>query len=269
MARTTRTRARADNWSDVESGDHDADRSPSDVESGARLSKIDDRPGDFAQLEKFMSLTTEDCTDLLYRRPGCLHAEPGHIIHMKDDEDSAINGRVLLVLQRLTQSLMCLGFCLHHPIFLCDHWRVYKAKNTPKRDRDSGLYCLEVHLRPFPETDEALAPRHGVTLNFQDIWNIETVSRTSRAAFLGRANESSLQRLSMKVQEKFCSGLNEAIPQPKVARPIRRARGGYRTAHVEMRQGATRRPLYDGESEDPARDGSQRKKQRYVTVRPK
>lgn len=214
--RAPRSRARSDDFSDTSSEDDDSGTSSTD-ELEMHISEEDDRHGKFVDLRYFMNITTEHTKALRYESPAKLQAEPGWIIHVKDNEDKVINGRMLLVLQNLTQSDMCLSFCLHTPTRYQNHWRVCKAGDAPKQTQIADLDVLEVYLAPFRPMSEYFAPNKDITLNLRDHWNIETsVSRTVRAAYIGRVQSDSLRKLSLEVQRTFCHYQNKAIPQKTI-----------------------------------------------------
>lgn len=172
------------------------------------------RDGKFRKLSEFMQVDDNDQSlHEGYKRIGFTNVRPGLIIHVSD-EKSRLDRRVMLVLRKSTMSFMCLTFCSHWPPPSPeDHWRVCEEGKAKAPGEDPKMQPLEIVLQPHGRASPKVSPEGGVTINIQDIWNVENEVNVK---VLGEATSSSLPSLAKAVKQRFCANLDEAVPQPDV-----------------------------------------------------
>ena len=170
------------------------------------------RDGKFRNLSEFMKVGKDDKSVREgYKAIGVTNIQPGHIIHVCD-EKSRLDRRVMLVLRRSTMSFTCLTFCAHFPPpGPEDHWRVCdegKAQESIEDPKLSKLQPLEVVLQPYGRASR-VSPEPDVTINIQDIWNVENEVNVK---VLGEVVGSSLPRLVKAIKTLFSQNLDGAVP---------------------------------------------------------
>lgn len=178
------------------------------------------RDGKFRDLSEFMEVdNNEKALWQGYKAIGITNIRPGLIIHISD-ERSRLDRRVMLVLRKSSMSFMCLTFCSHFPPpEPDDHWRVCdegKAKVPIQDQKLKELQALEVVLQPYGRSTSRVSPEADVTVNIQDIWNVENEVNVK---VLGEVVSSALPPLFKAIKELFCQNLDKAVtPSEGVAK---------------------------------------------------
>lgn len=180
-----------------------------------------DRPGKFEYPWDFLEVEVKDKSLMEgYDKLGNTNPQPGSIVHIcdKDDESSRFNKgaegsrldrRVMLVLCKNKMSFMCLTFCFHtHQQNAQDHWFVRNQGTADEQVGNNRSESLEVMLHPSGVFSPRVAPKKNVTINIEDIWNVEN---EVFGRLLGEVAPSALPRLVKAVKERICHNLDAAV----------------------------------------------------------
>ena len=185
-----------------------------------------DRPGKFEYPWDFLEVEEKDRSLMEgYDKLGNTNPQPGSIVHIcdKDDESSRLHKgaegsrldrRVMLVLCKNKMSFMCLTFCFHpHQQNAQDHWYVRNQGTADEQVGNNRAESLEVMLHPRGAFSPRVAPKKNVTINIEDIWNVEN---EVFGRLLGEVAPSALPRLVKAVKERVGRNLDAAVPPTDV-----------------------------------------------------
>jgi len=189
------------------------------------------KPGHFDELSKFMTSHNESerrggeqaMNRLLEWESGHdANLDPGTIIWIRDKlPDTRINGRVMVVVRlNYPGSITCLSFCSHSDLgretlqkshaFVVGRGQSnlhppHSSQHTHANTTRHGLlFNLEVDLH-LPK-GHRFAPRRDITINCQEIWNVDC---EVGIAVLGKVERASLRVLVKETKRLLCPSIDD------------------------------------------------------------
>ena len=188
------------------------------------------RPGYFEDIGDF--LTCNDASrelELTWTSGLQESISPQTIIYIKDKPaNTRLSDRVMLVLRHSTDtgsSLTCLSFCRHPNRRTERLHKNHRRVNAPQQAQIDGASprpqgpvinnvgaastkMRSVELDLYHNRNDALQPQPEITLNCEELWNVE---RGVKVAVLGEVTAASFKEVVKQVKDLFCEALDQAV----------------------------------------------------------